>query len=192
MLCFFTIFSLFSLSGLAEEVEIAAVAAGAEGLRARKAQVLQTAVSNIIHLAEAHAQFRTTELDACVMPQAVSDGDVVVVLAFILRADLKIRSSHDLKESPAVDLIEAWDLIQESSTLMLLTTYDFDHVFTNKIIRTRRIFSIILESLIQRHPREYRSRQSLHLIRGLARKRRNAFMKNLLLSREYPLRRRHA
>ena len=33
---------------------------------------------------------------------------------------------------------------------------------------------------------------SIDLIRGLARKRRNAFMKNLLLSREYPLRRRHA
>ena len=139
-------------------MEIAAVAAGAEGLRARKAQVLQTAVSYVIHLAETHAQLGASELDTCVMPQAVRDIDVVEVLTLMLRADLKIRSSHDLKESLAVDLIEARDLIQESSTLMLLTTYDFDHVFTNKIIRTRRIFSIILESLIQRHPRKYRTR----------------------------------
>ena len=61
-----------------------------------------------------------------------------------------------------LDLIEARILSRKTSTLMLLTTYDFDHVFTDKIIRTRRILSIILENLIQCHSQEDRSRQSLH------------------------------
>ena len=139
-------------------MEIAAVAAGAEGLRARKAQVLQTAVSNIIHLAEAHAQFRTTELDACVMPQAVRDIDVVEVLTLMLRAHLQIRGPHDLKESLAVDLIEARDPIQASSALMLLTTDNLDHVLTHQLISTGLILSITLQSLIQRHPRKYSTR----------------------------------
>ena len=94
---------------LFEKVEVATIAAVAKRFRARKTHFAQSAVGQVVDVANQSAQLVATVFHASGMPQAVCYRHVEVVLAVRLRAFLQVGFAHVVEKNFAVYAVKPGD-----------------------------------------------------------------------------------
>ena len=174
----------FGIPSLPEKMEITAIPAISKCFGPGEPDLPQAAVGYIIHIAEQPAQFRASILDAGCMPEALRNGDIVVVPAALLCADLKIGCTHNLKKDSTVNGIKSRDPFHPGRCTMFLRSNHIKHVpaqmLNDLLLRT----VAVCQHLVQGNSRKNRLRQRLHLVLRLVHGSRKDRIQSALLLRK--------
>ena len=150
-----------------EKVKIAAIAAVAQRLGAGKAQLPQSTVGHVIHLAEQGAQLRAAVFHAGRVPEALFHRDLKVVFTVGLRALPQIALSHHPQKNAAIQEVKARNGLHFCRGGMLFRCNDLKHRGPHGLVSVL-VGKALRERLVQRDAGENRLGQRFHLIGRLA------------------------
>ena len=151
-----------------EKTKIAAVTAAAQCCCARKAELAQSAVGHVIHVAKQWTQLRTAVFPARRVPEALANRRRKVRFVVFLCALPQVGGTHYLEKAIAVNPIKSRHRLHFHRKSVLFCCHPVHHVRPH----VRKGFlrrQLCLQHLVQRNARQNGLHQCFHVVKTVSR-----------------------